>query len=336
MLRRLLGGVAHRLTGYDAVRVVVGILLLTAAGLKGYQLATEPSLGTGFLDSRWLLTATVEFELLFGLWLLANLWPKLSWAAAMGCFSLFACVSLYKALSGDATCGCFGRVPVNPWWTAVLDLVVVLSFLRWQPKGQDWLFFVHFKEFGLPTVAVLSIWLVLGLAVAFAIGTYTAATLSEAGDVVGNGRMVVLTPERWLGKRFPLLDYIAASDQLKRGNWFVLLYHHDCPTCRGAIGDLPRILSRLGAKQVALIELPPYGDEIEAHDFKGITLTDKQLDNAREWFVESPVGLLIGEGVVFDVRQADWFAEKAASNAGHPASASAATAVTAVTRHGNS
>ena len=83
-MKNLLGPTLRPLTGYDAVRVAVGILLLTAAGLKGYQLATEPLLGTGFLDSRWLLTMTVEFELLFGLWLLANIWPKLSWAAAMG------------------------------------------------------------------------------------------------------------------------------------------------------------------------------------------------------------------------------------------------------------
>ena len=178
-MKNLLGPTLRPLTGYDAVRVAVGILLLTAAGLKGYQLATEPLLGTGFLDSRWLLTMTVEFELLFGLWLLANIWPKLSWAAAMGCFSLFTCISLYKALSGYTTCGCFGRLPVNPWWTATLDLVVVFSLLRWRPKGQDWLFFVHFNEFGLRTVAVLSVWLVLGLTAAFAIGKYTPATLSQ-------------------------------------------------------------------------------------------------------------------------------------------------------------
>jgi hypothetical protein len=277
MLRRLLGGVAHRLTGYDAVRVAVGILLLISAGLKGYQLASEPVLGTGFLDSRWLLTLAVEFELLFGLWLLANIWPKLSWATAVGCFSLFTCVSLYKALSGDATCGCFGQVPVNPWWTATLDLLVVFSLLRWQPKGQDWLSFTHFKEIRLRTVAVLSIWLVLGLAAAFAVGNYTAATLSDVGDVVGDGRMVVLKPEAWLGKRFPLLDYIGTSDQLKQGKWFVLLYHHDCPRCRGAIGDLPHILSTLCARQVALIEFPPYGNEIEASESDGITLMHKQL-----------------------------------------------------------
>ena len=37
---------------YDVVRIALGVLLLVSAGLKGYQLATEPVLGTGLLDSR--------------------------------------------------------------------------------------------------------------------------------------------------------------------------------------------------------------------------------------------------------------------------------------------
>ena len=122
-------------TGYDLVRVVLAAVLLVAAGLKGHQLATEPVLDTGFLDFRWLLTATVEFELFFGLWLLAGLLPRVTWAAALGCFGLFACVSLYKALSGYTTGGYFCRVPVNPWYTAMLDATVVLALLRWRPSG---------------------------------------------------------------------------------------------------------------------------------------------------------------------------------------------------------
>ena len=108
--------------GYNRLRLVVALLLLTAAALKGYDLANGPVVGSGLLDSRWLLIGVVEMEILFGLWLLANIWPKPTWAAALACFSLFTCVSLYKALSGYASCGCFGRVPVNPWYTATLDL----------------------------------------------------------------------------------------------------------------------------------------------------------------------------------------------------------------------
>lgn len=77
--------------------ILMAAVLLTAAVLKAYQLATKPIIGTGLLDSRWLLMATVEFELFFGLWLLANIWAKPTWAAALACFGLFTVVSLCKA-----------------------------------------------------------------------------------------------------------------------------------------------------------------------------------------------------------------------------------------------
>jgi len=63
---------AGRLAGYDVVRIVVGFVLLTAAALKGYQLAAGPVAETGLLTSRWFLIGVVEFELFFGLWLLAG------------------------------------------------------------------------------------------------------------------------------------------------------------------------------------------------------------------------------------------------------------------------
>ena len=63
-----------RLAGYDVVRVLLGLLLLTAATLKGVELATEPVANTSLLTSRWFLVIQVEF--LFGLWLLSGLRPR--------------------------------------------------------------------------------------------------------------------------------------------------------------------------------------------------------------------------------------------------------------------
>ena len=103
--------------GYVAIRVFLAAILISAAVLKGYQLATGPVLGTGLFSSRILLIAVVEFEWLLGVWLITGLFPKWAWRVTLGCFVLFACVSLYKGLSGDASCGCFGQVEVSPWWT---------------------------------------------------------------------------------------------------------------------------------------------------------------------------------------------------------------------------
>jgi len=63
--------------GFDVVRVVAALLLLVAAALKTHQLSTEPVIGTGLIESRPFLMATVEFELLFGVWLISGLLPSL-------------------------------------------------------------------------------------------------------------------------------------------------------------------------------------------------------------------------------------------------------------------
>lgn len=83
---RLVRPVGRPVVGHDAVRVVLAAVLLVAAVLKCHQLATSPVLGDGLLDTRWFLIFTVEFELFFGLWLLSGLLPRITWAAALGCF----------------------------------------------------------------------------------------------------------------------------------------------------------------------------------------------------------------------------------------------------------
>jgi uncharacterized membrane protein YphA (DoxX/SURF4 family) len=122
-------------SGYNILRIFLAAVLLTAAVLKTYELATGPVVGDGFLDSRWLLIVAVAFEISFGIWLLAGFSPRQTWAAALLCFVVFACVSLYKALSGHASCGCFGPVQVNPWYTTVFDATVVLLLLYFRPSA---------------------------------------------------------------------------------------------------------------------------------------------------------------------------------------------------------
>ncbi|MDR1958610.1 MAG: hypothetical protein LBQ54_06160, partial [Planctomycetaceae bacterium] len=86
--------------------------------MKAYQLATMPDLGQGLLHARWFNVAVVEFELVFGIWLLIGLMPKWTWIASVVCFGTFAVVSFYKAVVlHETSCGCFGAAQVNPWTT---------------------------------------------------------------------------------------------------------------------------------------------------------------------------------------------------------------------------
>jgi len=169
-----------RVTGYDVVRVVLGSLLLVAALLKGYQLATDPLLSlasrpsslapwlSAILDSRWFLIAVVEFELLFGLWLIAGLCPRQTWFAALACFALFACVSLYKALSGESTCGCFGKVPVNPWHTLGLDCAALAALAGWRPSHNGSTVAPRSSHLARKALTLLTIWLCVGAPVGLA------------------------------------------------------------------------------------------------------------------------------------------------------------------------
>ena len=119
--------------GYAFLRVCLGSCLLIAAAAKGFQLATEPTAEVSLMTSRWFLVTVVEFEILLGLCLLADVYPKSVWRITLGCFLVFACVSAYRAFAGEASCGCFGSVEVSPWLTLCIDVVAVLALLRWRP-----------------------------------------------------------------------------------------------------------------------------------------------------------------------------------------------------------
>ena len=66
---------------YAAIRVILAAILISAAVLKGYQLATGPVLGTGLFSSRILLIAVVEFGWVVGARLLAGQYAK--WTSRM-------------------------------------------------------------------------------------------------------------------------------------------------------------------------------------------------------------------------------------------------------------
>ncbi len=308
---------ASGLAGYDVVRILLGLVLLTAAALKGHQLATEPVAGTGLFDSRWFLIGVVELELFFGMWLLANLWPKWTRRAALLCFGLFAVVSLFKALSGAASCGCFGRVEVNPWYTFTLDAAAVLALLRWRPSGMASSTLVLSRALVLRATTVTLAWLFVGLPAAVAMGTYQPAVLAEDGIILGGDNLVILEPEKWTGKRFPLLPFIEnAPGQLQpgerplqeclaEGDWIVVLYHHDCPECRESIRKYEKLARRWAADptapRVAMIEVPPYGT-LRFGEASTVCSGHARLANTHDWFCPTPTTCKLDASVVMSVR----------------------------------
>jgi hypothetical protein len=109
------------------LRIALGVFLLVTAGLKLHGLVVDPLAGDSFLASPRLQIAAIEVELLLGLWLLSGWQLCAARLVALAFFGILASASLWLALQGQSSCGCFGRVQVNPWATFALDVVIVAA-----------------------------------------------------------------------------------------------------------------------------------------------------------------------------------------------------------------
>ncbi|MBN1187148.1 MAG: hypothetical protein JXB49_33025 [Bacteroidales bacterium] len=301
---------------------ILGILLLTAAVLKGWQIMNEPLANNNIFSSRWYHIMIVEFELAMGIWLVSGLLKKTAWLVTLGLFSMFSVITLYKGITGYASCGCFGQVHVNPWITLfAVDLPAVIALLifkpqfslksiRYLPKALLSLFiaFLAFpqkrksirlltNEFihPLPSIPHFAITMFLGILI---LGV-TTPILALNEPAVVTSKYEVLEPETWVGKELPILDNIDIADTLKKGIWLILLYHHDCPDCARAIPEYEKIARDLEGNadfmQIALIAVPPYG---RGPVSENSPCKLGKLNEVKEWFVTTPAVALLKNGKV--------------------------------------
>ncbi|MFC1676516.1 protein disulfide isomerase family protein [Planctomycetota bacterium] len=286
----------------DIVLKLLGLLLLTGAVLKGWQLLTEPVANNTIWSYRPFLILVVEFELALAIWLLSGLFKKAAWLVTLGCFSLFSLITLYKGLSGAESCGCFGSIHVNPWITlfaidipAVIALVVFRPELSFLKRQQSVTALVRNLAVPLPSMLHFITIAVVGL-IALAITTPILALNEPAKETE---QYIVLEPETWIGQKLPILENIDIGEQLKKGNWLVLFYHHDCPDCIKAIPKYEQIAHDLKGNedflQIALIEVPPYGQELVSENSPCVY---GKLPDTKEWFITTPAAALLDNSTV--------------------------------------
>jgi hypothetical protein len=122
--------------GFPIVRVVLGLLLLTAAGLKAYDVVRGSGPRWSLFSSPRSQIAVIEVETILGVWLLSGWSGRAAWGATLGLFGILACISLHLGLTGQPSCGCFGRVEVQPWLAFAVDIAALVALVVWRPHSR--------------------------------------------------------------------------------------------------------------------------------------------------------------------------------------------------------
>jgi len=276
----------------------VGVFLIAAALMKALSPADSVVTEAVYDVPAWIMAAGVQIELAVGLWLVSGWRPRAAREAAIVLFLAFAAFSLYRSLAGYESCGCFGSLRVNPWLTFVLDLGVLgmLAFSRRHANelpvapnsgARAW-------TYGIAWALVAAVMLIL---IGLRPGTTTSTHANEPGITVTDS-MVILEPEQWIGRAFPLVKELSPAVDLQHGKWILLFFHHDCPQCQEAMPQYEALAAELNevgdAMRVLLIEVPPFGPgPMERQSISAVRLSDKH-----DWFVQTPLEVVLGDGKV--------------------------------------
>jgi hypothetical protein len=310
-MRWVLGGLT-----FSRVRLFLGVLLFVAASLKLRQFYAASFVGVKVDDWVGMALAAAEFSL--AIWLLSGFHQRSARRVALLAFGAFALYSAFAAINGYSSCGCFGSVQVRPMLTLFIDLAALSTMLLCRrtdacvasnadPASRRPLLATSTdSRIKYAIVRVSSTACVAMIGIAF-VGLLLL--LGDVGDMVGtrltgaNG--VVLNPDQWLGKRLPILGDVDCSDELSRGDWKVVVYHHDCPRCQEVIAASlasVRVSTESRSSRVMFLELPPFG---------GSPLDDLPSENIRHcrmarhahewWYIATPLEVQVSAGTVVGV-----------------------------------
>ncbi|MDR2171950.1 MAG: hypothetical protein LBP59_17535 [Planctomycetaceae bacterium] len=292
------------------MRFFVALILLVAAVLKAHQLITTPLLGEGLLHARWFNIFVVEFEIFFGIWLIFGLLPKLSWLASIGLFSMLSVISFYKAvILKETSCGCFGATEINPWFTTALDLMIVAILVVLRPKEIVFKLQNFFQELGslrkFRLGVFIATWLFFAVLLTFLIVSTKFVALAGDSKLSESEKSVTLEPGNWLGKKFPLLEYIEVNNNfdlnnLQSGEWTILLYHNDCLKCQEIFAKLKNQNTNENLEKLVVIEIPDKSEH-QKLSTKLNRVKWRSLKSDRNWFVQTPVWIRLKDGNVVNV-----------------------------------
>jgi uncharacterized membrane protein YphA (DoxX/SURF4 family) len=283
------------------LHVATGAVLIGAAVLKATQgTAAQEATFPAWLNAPPVLAVAVIAETLLGAALLAGLWPRVVRRVAILVFCVFTIVAAAKWIEHQRSCGCFGRVPVPPLYTAVFDASAVAGLILVRPAPG-----VDQRGSSRRRVAVAAI-VVAGVGGTIAVQAFAhghASSGVDGQDLGKAGSLVVLEPEKWSGRVFAFAEHIDVGAQLLHGRWVVLLVHNDCDHCARAV---PRYLAAMDGDaraRLAVIQMPPT-DQPPPWQL-GPQVLSGRFDTSRDWFASTPVAVLIVDGRVIVARDGD-------------------------------
>jgi hypothetical protein len=276
--------------------LAAGLLLLAAAQewIESLSPVTLPG-RAGLGRWSWLLLAA--FEAFWALWLLGGVRPRLTRWASVALFAVFGAIAAYHGVLGHGSCGCFGRIQVNPWLTCTIDLGLAIAFLS---IGRDPASTPTSPRRALERVAIIAtIYAAIVVPAAFLVRSRSIAADASSGSA----RPVLLEPASWKGKLFPLVAQIDIGARLMNGKWMLLFYRPGCPKCDDAIRRVRESAQRGGEPpevQWAFIELPPLEAsrpaaraELPANSILG------RLDPTATWIGDVPFVITLSDGKVY-------------------------------------
>ena len=116
------------------IPLLAGGLLVAAALLKGHDAANRWMDGSTLMESRGFILSLVLMEFTIGSWLLSGLHPGSARIVALITFIALCEGSFYYTLLNAPTCGCLGRIATPPWVSMLVDVMMVLLLILWQPQ----------------------------------------------------------------------------------------------------------------------------------------------------------------------------------------------------------
>ncbi|RKY20497.1 MAG: hypothetical protein DRP62_08540 [Planctomycetota bacterium] len=293
-------------TANQIVMVVTGSVLIAAAGLKVHHLLTEPIISEGFWESWEFFLIQIPLELGLGIWLVSGLFRKAAWAVATISFGLFIAVTLQKGLIGAESCGCFGRVHVNPWITlSAVDIPLFVMLLIFRPKGQKlfpppWPSAKHFFGVAVPTFILIAV-------------SMPVLILNKPPDKTD--KYEVVKAEEWTGGRtanekqtaqnpaaeeWPMLKYIDIAESLRSNIVVVTLYNTECDNCHNAIltyDRMSRDMANDNSIRFAFVEIPPYSSQRDSIVPVDTPCLTGKLDSSKEWYIKTPLIVALHDGL---------------------------------------